>query len=196
MIKHILIAGFSLAILGSCKGTDKLSNSGSKQVAKIVACSNVPIDLGKPHIDWYEEKRSVLISSNNRDNVLVLPKEYEVYSISNTQVAQFFTAVKGGEQLQMVVPLPYPSGCRAFSMVQDKEGATQQLTNTERQYKLKVAYDGNIIGGYATVDDETYRLMPVKNNDKWYCVIYKKEKRMSNDNAVPKGQVIKKRYDK
>lgn len=195
MIKRILIAGFSLAILGSCKGTDKLSNSDSKQVAKTVACSNVPIDLGKPHIDWYEEKKSVL-ANNNTDNVLVLPKEYEVYSISNTQVAQFFTAVKDGEQLQMVVPLPYPSECKAFTMEQDTQGPTQQLTNTERQYKLKVAYDGNIIGGYATVDEETYRLMPVENNDKWYCVIYKKEKRKSNVNAMPKGQVIQRRYDK
>lgn len=195
MKKSITVAALGLLMLGACKVGDKVASNNTKQMTRVASCGDIPIDLAKPHIDWYKESRSVL-NTNSTDNVMVLPKEYEVYSLNKTQIETFFAASAAGEQLNLVVPLAYPVGCKSFPMKNDG-GTPQQLKSIDRQYTLKVVYDGKALSGFAVVDDETYRIMPVQNNNAWYCVVYKQAKQPANDNkATPQGQVLQQRFDK
>lgn len=205
MNKSVSIICIGLLTLGACKGTDKVS-SGGKQKTKVVACSNVPIDLGKPHVDWYEEDKSVLDSA---DEMLVLPKEYKIYSISNKQLDDFYTSINSGEQLTMVVPLAGDAGCQTFTMHKDSITSaqvkkmypnTQMLKGISGTSVLNVAYDGSTMNALATVGSDQYNVMPVKAKSAWYCIVYKKAEvkvdKEQRSNVPNEGVIIQNRYDK
>lgn len=205
---------FTIAILGAmlaaCNSSEKLTsnNEGGKTTKKKVACADMHIDMGKAHLDWVKEKESVL---QDDSKLVVLPKEYTVYSIGNGQLTTFFEAVKNNtdvQPLETVVPLPY--GCIVFPVKERTDISLQMrkmypnttlLVGEKDGYELNLSFDGTKMSGRVKSATQQYDIMPMVANGYVYYMVYEKAQEMEANKEgaykeIPKMKSHKIRYDR
>ncbi len=180
--------------IASCRAGRETANSDIQQNNRKVACADIHVDMGQAHIDWFEEKSNVL---NKSKELIVLPKEYKVYSVDSTQIAEFFNKIHDqGATLSSVVPLPEPAGCRLFEFRNNiKEGATPPAGHIftygvclEQKMMLNCDRYGTM-HGFVEWYELLYEIMPVKANGTTYYVVYQKQKQQKEtpQKQAPKG---------
>ncbi|MEZ5016812.1 MAG: hypothetical protein R2800_07155 [Flavipsychrobacter sp.] len=208
-MKKIFTIAIAGVILSACNGAEKLTdNNKTKATKKKVACADMPVGVGKEHLDWVKEKQSVLYDDTK---VVVLPKVYKVYTLSKEQLNAFFLAVKNNkttQPLETVVPLPY--GCIVFPVEQRKDVSPKMLKmypNTilakgeKDGYELNLSFDGTKMSGQIRSATQQYDIMPMEANGNFYYVVYEKAQEMeANKEGVyketPKMKSHKIRYDR
>ncbi|MCB0698379.1 MAG: hypothetical protein H6551_12450 [Chitinophagales bacterium] len=169
-----------IVTLAACKGTDKMTSAtDGRTVKKKAACGNMHIDMGQPHLDWYEENASVF---NNAKEVVVLPKEYKVYSIDSVQLARFFTAINRNNTLSTVVPLPKPADCRIFDMRNNlapnfkPQPNTGQAIGKSADQEMILIYTNGKIEGLIKWFELKYAINTVQANGRSYYIVYTKQR--------------------
>lgn len=200
----ILILGTALA-LASCAGSGKVAKVKQDQGVterKKLSCADVHVPENTPHIDWYEENKSVLEKS---DEMLVLPKNYKVYSLDSAQVVAFFNSIQGGSSVSTVLPLPAPANCQLFSITYDrKEGAKLPpglivaAGEGQGQKAMLNWYRGNLTA-HITWFGLQYEMMTITAAGEPYILVYEKmppppNPKKNNEENVP--EIIELRYDK
>lgn len=176
--RYIAIA--LVALFASCKGSDTLSsdNNSKEPERKKLACADTHVDMNTPHIDWFEENNSIL---NKADELVVLPKNYQVYGADTAKMNAFFKAIKNGQTVSTVIPLPKPAGCQVFKAsnnVKDHakipRGLTLALAEAQGQ-KAALSYNGQQLIGHIDWFGLPYEIKPIRANNKTYYIVYTKE---------------------
>ena len=187
MRKIACIVFLSMAI-ASCKSSSKSTASENGQNTterKKMACSDVHVEMNEPHLDWYTENSSVLSRSKE---VLVLPKDYKVYSGDSTHLADFFDAIKNNKPAKTVLPLPQPAGCRLFTVTNDiKEGnrlPTGMVMAAGESMGQKAAFNyyNNKLTIHVNWFDIEYELITIPIEGQNYYIVYEKMPPPENKN--------------
>lgn len=177
------------AALAACKGSETVTKNTADNSKKKVACADLHFDMGKPHIDWFEEKKSVF---NNSEKILVLPKEYKVYSVDSAQVAEFFKYCSmPGTKLESVVPLPKPADCRLFTFQNNSnDGANIPAGNAYTvgeclEQKMMLNYVNGQMKGlvewYGIMFELLPIVVPIVTHNKTYYILYQKQMPKEDD---------------
>lgn len=203
-MRIFLIAAIVLGLV-SCKGSSKVTSAGQGQNTterKKLSCADVHVDMNTPHLDWFEESKSVL---NQADEMLVLPKNYKVFSLDTAQLNTFFNAVQSGNTVITVLPLPTPAGCRLFTVSNNlKEGAKippgmiMAVGESNGQKAALNFYRGNLTA-HINWFDIPYEMMTVKAKGQPYVIVYEKmppppDPRVNKEDSQP--EIIELRYNK
>lgn len=174
----ILVAAIALQ---GCKGSNTVTttNGDAKREKVKLACGDMHVEPGKKHLDWKVENSSVFKKAKE---VLVLPKEYDLFSIDSTQLAQFFYALKQNENLKLstIVPLPKPAGCKMFTVEKFKRNGYQDAANSitatgvSDGQVLNATYVDGILNMLIKWYDLEYAVTPVKAGSDTYYIVYTK----------------------
>ncbi|MCB0697160.1 MAG: hypothetical protein KDC07_07330 [Chitinophagaceae bacterium] len=200
----ILILTLALA---SCKGSNKVvttNNTGNSEIRKKIACGKEHVEMNKAHIDWFEANNSIL---NKSTEVLVLPKDYKVYSIDTSQATVFFNTVGSGATATTVIPLPSPADCQVFTVKNNvKEGAhvTKGATMAVGECKgqtMGISYYMGKVAANVNWFGIEYELKTMFIQGEPYVIVYSKMPPPENNNknkdkAKTEPEVIEIRYDK
>jgi len=204
MMRIVLMAAIVLG-LASCKGSSKVTSARQDQNTterKKLSCADVHVDMNTPHLDWFEENKSVL---NKANEVLVLPKNYQVFSIDTTQLSSFFNAVQSGNTVITVLPLPSPAGCQLFTVTNNPEkgaklpqGMIMAVGESNGQKAVLNFYRENLTA-HINWFDMKYEIMTVKANGLPYIIVYEKmppppDPRKNKEDNKP--EIIELRYNK
>ena len=171
-----------IIVLASCQGSNKVvsANKDNTPERKKLACAQTHVDMNTPHIDWFEEESNVF---NKAPEIIVLPKNYKVYSVDRSKLDTFFNTIKSRQTVTTALPLPSPAGCQLFEVKNNlKEGArippslTMGLGIAQEQ---KAALSYNSYNGEMVVHIDWfglfYEISPVTANNKRYYIVYEKE---------------------
>lgn len=198
----ILVAAIALQ---GCKGSNTVTttNGDTKREKIKLACGDMHVDPGKKHLDWKVENSSVFTQAKE---VLVLPREYGLYSLDSTQMAEFFYALKNNQDLQLetVLPLPAPADCQMCTIrkfVKDgyqDVGTTITATGDCGEQELRATYVNGVLNMRIKWYDLDYAVTPVTANGKTYYIVYTKAADKSKqDQARPSNpEIVELKYDK
>lgn len=200
----ILISGLAIGMV-SCAGSSKVTKVKQEQKGterRKLSCGDLHVDMNTPHLDWHEENRSVL---NKTDEVLVLPKDYKVYSVDSAQLSSFFSAIQGNSVVTTVLPLPAPAGCRLFDVKNDvKKDAAVPVGMTiasgeSNGQKMTMSFYRNNLIAHINWFDIKYEMMTVKAGGNPFIIVYEKaatppDTRKTQEETKP--EIIELRYDK
>ncbi|HEY9178478.1 MAG TPA: hypothetical protein VIN07_12340 [Flavipsychrobacter sp.] len=204
MTKGLLIAIIALGF-ASCKSGSKVTSAGQEQNTtgrKKLSCADIHVDMNTPHLDWFEENRSVL---NKSGEVLVLPKNYKVFSLDTSQLSMFFSAVQTGNTVVTVLPLPSPADCQLFTVTSNLEkgaklppGMVMAVGESNGQ-KAAFSYYRKDLTAHINWFDIKYEIMTVWVEKSPYAIIYEKmpappDPRKNQQNQQP--EIIELLYDK
>lgn len=177
--------------LAACKGTNKVvsATEGTKDVKKKVACAGVHINEEQPHLDWFPENASVF---NDSKEVVVLPKEYKIYSVSPVQMQAFFNALDSDptKELTTVIPLPKPADCQVFTVRKHEVAGSKPLPGVvltmgkAKGQEMELDYKDGKMVAHVIWFGLTYEVYPVSNGSQTYYVVYEKQK-VTNENNKP-----------
>lgn len=191
--------------LSSCTAGNKTTSvkGGDNTGRKKMACADIHVDMNTPHLDWFREHTSVL---NKADQVLVLPKDYEVYSIDSARLADVFSIINKGDKVATVIPLPQPAGCQLFTLHNNvpegtyiRTGATPAAGEAKGQQIIASYYNGQLSANINWFDIK-FEIKPVTVQGKPYFIVYTQQPPAENKNldksinTTPELQEI--RYDK
>lgn len=197
----------ALVALGwaSCTGSNKVAkddNGNNVTNRTKAACGNLHVDMDKPHIDWFETDKSVLSKSSE---ILVLPKEYKVYSVDTAQLNNFFAAIEKGQTVVSAFPLPKPAECQLFTLKAPKNktpgldmpGAVTAQGECKGQ-KMNLTYHNGKAGAYVNWFDIKYRISTILIEGLPYLIIYEQQTPppIQNGNKTSSPKIMQIRYDK
>lgn len=180
-MKQIIYILVIAAGLASCNGSNKVSkvNGDKSDISrKKPVCGKLHVDMNEPHLDWYEEDNSVLTKSTE---LLVLPKEYKVYSIDTAQLNTFFNAIANKQTVRTTVPLPKPADCQLFVVRQHNfKAAKSSATVTTAKgiandQELALKYQQGNMEGYISWFDIDYQIITKFINGQPYFIVYTKQ---------------------
>lgn len=204
MTKGLLIAIIALGF-ASCKSGSKVTSAGAEQNTtgrKKLSCADVHVDMNTPHLDWFEENRSVL---NRSGEVLVLPKNYKVFSLDTVQLNMFFNSVQTGNRVVTVLPLPSPADCQLFTVTNNLDKGAKlppgmiMAVGESKGQKAALTYYRKELTAHINWFDIHYEMMTVKAGGVPYVIVYEKmppppDPRKNQQNQQP--EIIELRYDK
>jgi len=205
---RLTISILTLAIgLASCSGSNKVTTAkeGGKSIErKKMACGKVHVDMNEPHLDWFEENNSIL---SKADEILVLPKDYKVYTIESAQLNNFFSAIQNGKTLSTVIPLPEPADCQIFTVKNNlKEGSripagTTMGAGESNGQKMAISYYMGKLAANINWFDLQYEVTTVLIKGTPYILVYEKQlpppgKTKSTNQEVTKPEFIEIQYNK
>lgn len=178
-IVYILVAGL---LLSSCTSVEKsTSTTDTNDVKrKKSACGNLHVDMEVPHLDWFEENKSIL---NKSKEVLVLPKDYKVYTIDTTQLHNFFEALENKQNVATVVPLPKPAACQLFKIKPYKDERTTSVVpdaitgiGEAQGQKMVIGYSKSkgLIDAHIDWFEIAYKVTTVMIENRPYFIVYEK----------------------
>lgn len=185
-------------LLASCTGSSKTATTtGGKQAdRKKAECSKLHVDMNQPHLDWYEADKDVLNKSNE---ILVLPKDYKVYTIDTAQLSTFFSTIDAGQSLNTAMPLPAPAGCQLFTVkLRQKRGTTVYATGESMGQQVNMSLNNGLLFGMVNWFDIEYEIRSQKILGQTYTLVYEKMPPPPQDTTKPKPhiQLRELRYDK
>ena len=206
MRKIAYIVFLSLTI-ASCKSSSKSTSSANAQSTterKKMVCGDVHVDMKEPHLDWYAENNSVLSRSKE---VLVLPKEYKVYSVDSTHLVEFIDAIKNNKSAKTVLPLPQPAGCRLFTVTNDTKEGTRLPSGMIKaagkcmEQTAALNFYNNNLTIHVNWFDIEYELITKQIEGENYYIVYEKmpppeNKNKDKDPAKSQLQLTEILYDK
>ncbi len=204
MMRIVLMAAIVLG-LASCKGSSRVTSARQDQNTterKKLACADVHVDMNTPHIDWYEENKSVLNASSE---ILVLPKNYRIYGVDTAQLRSFFGAVQSGNTVITVLPLPSPADCQLFTVSNNlKQGAKVtpgmiMAAGESNGQKAALNYYKENLTAHINWFDMKYEMMTIKAKGLTYIIVYEKMPPPPDPNKnknEDKPEIIELRYDK
>lgn len=154
-----------------------------------MACADVHVDMNTTHLDWIEENRSVFKNSGDGNQpLIVLPKEYKVYSLDSVQVQAFFTALNKGENLVTAIPLPSPTGCQVFTITNNiPEGVRMPAgmvggMGEAMGQKMSISYYHGDVTAHISWFDLPYEISTIRSGGKPYLIVYTKQAPPENPN--------------
>lgn len=181
-MKRIAYILFIAGGFASCKGSDKISSAGNEQAEvtrKKPVCGKLHVDMNEPHLDWYEENSSVL---NKSTELLVLPKDYKVYSVDSAQLNRFFKAIANNKTVKTVVPLPKPADCQLFTVKSHTYMPTRKLMpnaitakGLAKGQELVLGYDNGLLDGFVSWFEIDYQIITKYVQGKPYLIVYTKQ---------------------
>ncbi len=204
MMRIVLIGAIALG-LASCKGSSKVASARQDQNTterKKLSCADVHVDMNTPHLDWFEENKAVL---NKANEVLVLPKNYKVFSLDTAQFNSFFNAVQSGNTVITVIPLPAPADCQLFTFTNNMQKGAKlpqgmiMAVGESNGQKAALNYYRENLTAHINWFDMKFEMMTVKANGLPYVIVYEKmppppdPHKNKNDD---KPEIIELKYDK
>lgn len=206
MRRSVFILSVAIA-LASCKGSNKVAtvDDSGNITRKKTACSKLHVDMNKPHLDWYEADKSILNKSNE---ILVLPKDYKVYTIDTAQAREFFSALQNGQILNTAVPLPAPADCQLFTVKKHRfkneqkniAGAVMAKGDSKGQ-ELVIGFYQNMIEANVNWFDIEYEIKAKKIQGIPYMIVYTKmpppvQNTDQKAKERPQLKIVERKYDK
>lgn len=164
--------------LTACRGTNEATTNATdtnKVVRKKTACSKLHVDMNQPHLDWYETDKTILHKANE---ILVLPKDFKVYSIDTAQLNSFFNSIGNGQTAVTAVPLPTPAECQLFTVALNKQakntGNTIVAIGKAKEQDLFINYFNNNMKAIIDWFDIKYEITSVSVQGLPYFIVYEK----------------------